>query len=116
MRKRDGSTTDYVFEPATFIPMAQAMINASLDLLPQPRHGDHYDIDWDPARPKTPIQGGGGLRKRWKLPDGCICEWDSQHGEIEKYDRRGRHLGAFDPETGNPIPSKNAKSVRRVEP
>ncbi|WEL53480.1 colicin E3/pyocin S6 family cytotoxin [Pseudomonas kermanshahensis] len=68
------------------------------------------------ARPKTPIQGGGGLRKRWKLPDGCICEWDSQHGEIEKYDRRGRHLGAFDPETGNPIPSKNAKSVRRVEP
>ncbi|MFV7464735.1 colicin E3/pyocin S6 family cytotoxin [Pseudomonas shirazica] len=68
------------------------------------------------AKPKTTVQGGGGLRKRWRLPDGCICEWDSQHGEIEKYDRRGRHLGAFDPETGIQIPSKNPKSTRRIEP
>nr|WP_318782815.1 colicin E3/pyocin S6 family cytotoxin [Pseudomonas sp. Marseille-Q3773] len=68
------------------------------------------------ARPKTPVQGGGVLRKRWRLPDGCICEWDSRHGEVEKYDRRGRHLGAYDPETGNPTPSKNPKPVRRVKP
>ncbi|BAN54157.1 hypothetical protein PP4_23040 [Pseudomonas putida NBRC 14164] len=68
------------------------------------------------AKPTIAVHGGGGLRKRWHLPDGCICEWDSQHGEIEKYDRRGRHLGAFDPETGEQIPTKNPKSDRRVEP
>jgi len=38
-----------VFEPGTFIPVAQAVINTSLDLLPQPTYGDHYDIDRDPV-------------------------------------------------------------------
>jgi RHS repeat-associated protein len=32
------------------------------------------------SKPKTPVQGGGGLRKRWKDDDGNIYEWDSQHG------------------------------------
>ena len=50
------------------------------------------------ARPKTSVQGGGGLRKRWKDDDGNIWEWDSQHGELEKYSPKGKHLGAFDPE------------------
>ncbi|NML35513.1 hypothetical protein HHL14_32475 [Paraburkholderia sp. G-4-1-8] len=65
---------------------------------------------------KTPVQGGGMLRKRWRLPDGCICEWDSQHGEVEKYNKRGRHLGAFDPNTGDSIFGKVADSTRRIEP
>ena len=42
---------------------------------------------------KTPIQGGGGLRKRWKTRDGTIFEWDSRHGAVEKYNIRGKHLG-----------------------
>ncbi len=33
-------------------------------------------------------------------PDGRIFEWDYQHGAVEAYDRRGRHLGEFDAETG----------------
>ncbi|MBU1218214.1 hypothetical protein KKF97_00250, partial [Myxococcota bacterium] len=33
---------------------------------------------------KTPVQGGGGLRKRWKDKEGNIYEWDSQHGRLEK--------------------------------
>ncbi|MBI0329675.1 colicin E3/pyocin S6 family cytotoxin [Burkholderia plantarii] len=24
---------------------------------------------------------------------GCICEWDCQHGEVERYDKRGNHTG-----------------------
>jgi RHS repeat-associated protein len=68
------------------------------------------------VKPKTVVQGGGGLRKRWKLPNGCICEWDSQHGEIEMYNKRGKHLGAFDPSTGSPMPGKNADPRRSVEP
>lgn len=48
-----------------------------------------------PVKPKTPVQGGGGLRKRWKDPEGNIYEWDSRHGTIEKYDKKGNHLGEF---------------------
>jgi Cytotoxic len=42
------------------------------------------------------------MRARWEDKKN-IYEWDSQHGEVEKYDKRGRHLGAFDPDTGNPM-------------
>lgn len=47
--ERGGSTTHYVFEPGTFVPVAQAVINSTLDLLPQPIYGDQYDIDRDPV-------------------------------------------------------------------
>lgn len=57
--------------------------------------------------PKTPYPGG--LRKRWELPDGKILEWDAQHGEVELYTKKGDHLGAYDPVTGEQIkkPNKN---------
>ncbi|GHV36624.1 hypothetical protein FACS1894178_8050 [Bacteroidia bacterium] len=36
-----------------------------------------------------------------KSSDGEIGEWDSQHGEVEVYDKTGKHhKGAYDPETG----------------
>ena len=66
------------------------------------------------AKRKTPISGGGGKRKRWKDDEGYIYEWDSAHGAVEKYDRRGRHLGEFNPVTGEK--NKDADPVRRVEP
>jgi putative cytotoxic protein/uncharacterized protein DUF4157 len=64
--------------------------------------------------PKTPVQGGGGMRKRWKDPDGNIYEWDSQHGAVEKYNSRGVHLGEFDPNTG--AQTKPADKTRKVDP
>ncbi|MCW7554510.1 colicin E3/pyocin S6 family cytotoxin [Endozoicomonas gorgoniicola] len=63
---------------------------------------------------KTPVQGGGQVRARWKDSKGNIYEWDYQHGSIEKYDKRGKHLGEYDPNTGKPL--KKADSTRRVEP
>jgi RHS repeat-associated protein len=66
------------------------------------------------ARPKTPVQGGGGLRPRWKGPDGTIYEYDRRHDTIEKYDKRGRHLGEFDYRNGRPL--KDPDPTRRVEP
>ncbi len=66
------------------------------------------------ARPKTPVQGGGGLRKRWTDSDGNIYEWDSQHGALEKYNNRGKHVGEYDPETG--AMTKPADPTRDVEP
>ena len=66
------------------------------------------------AKPKTPVQGGGGLRKRWVGKDGSIYEWDSQHGTVEKYNKRGKHLGEYDPVTGEE--TKPADPSRKVTP
>ena len=46
-----------------------------------------------------PVKRKGG-RARWKDEDGFIYEWDSQHGELEVYDRNGNHVGVKDPNTG----------------
>ncbi|MEO6677330.1 MAG: colicin E3/pyocin S6 family cytotoxin [Pseudomonas sp.] len=66
------------------------------------------------ANRKTPVKGGGSLRRRWKTSKGIIFEWDSQHGMVEMYDRRGRHLGEYDPETSEQ--TKPADKTRNVEP
>ena len=62
--------------------------------------------DAEPVKPKTPVQGGDKFRKRWKDTD-YIYEWDSRHGTVEKYDKRGRHLGEFDPNTGTQLKPEN---------
>jgi hypothetical protein len=66
------------------------------------------------VKPKTPIRGGGGLRRRWKDPDGTIYEWDSQHGHVEVYDARGNHRGGYDAGSGAKI--SEADPARHVEP
>lgn len=66
------------------------------------------------APSKTGVQGGGGLRRRWKDGSGNIYEWDSQHGTVEKYDGRGKHLGEFNPTTG--AQTKPADKNRSVDP
>ena len=65
------------------------------------------------VRPKTP-RPGGGLRQRWRDPRGRIYEWDYRHGRVELYDRRGRHLGEFDPMTGTR--TKPANPEYQVDP
>jgi hypothetical protein len=91
-------------------------------------HEYHPPPDFLPAFPdarvvgrKTSVQGGGAKRKRWKTAKGLILEWDSMHGAVEKYDARGKHIGEFDPNTGEPTSTKkNKKSKngkkRSIEP
>ncbi|TCC64756.1 hypothetical protein E0H73_10380 [Kribbella pittospori] len=44
----------------------------------------------------------GGLR--WASADGSrLWEWDSLHGHIEGYNKRGRHVGVFEARTGQRI-------------
>lgn len=50
------------------------------------------------AKPKS-------RRRRWRGQKGQIYEEDTQHGELEKYNRRGKHKGTVDPETGEIIKS-----------
>jgi hypothetical protein len=64
---------------------------------------------------KTPVQGRGGLRPRWRDGKGRIYEWDKRHGTVEIYDRTGkRHRGEFDPMNGKRLAPADPR--RRVEP
>ncbi|TXL69423.1 hypothetical protein FHP25_38980 [Vineibacter terrae] len=52
--------------------------------------------------------------QRWRSHGGKrLYEWDALHGEVEVYDRRGNHLGALDPHTGDLI--KTARKGRRID-
>jgi hypothetical protein len=46
--------------------------------------------------------------------DGGIYEWDYQHGRVERYNKRGKHIGEFDAETGEQ--TKPADPDKKVEP
>ncbi|WP_445438762.1 DUF6443 domain-containing protein [Dyadobacter pollutisoli] len=62
------------------------------------------------AKRDTPKAG----RARWVTPDGKILEWDKQHGDVEVYDKRGRHQGSADPNTGkmmkDPVPGRKTQN------
>lgn len=62
---------------------------------------------------KTKVQGGGSARKRWKDSRGRIYEWDSQHGAVEIYNKQGKHLGEFDPISGEQ--TKPANPGRKID-
>jgi len=48
--------------------------------------------------------GAKNGERRWRSSDGNrIYTWDSLHGEIEAFNKRGRHLGAIDPVSGATI-------------
>ncbi|MEE3719418.1 colicin E3/pyocin S6 family cytotoxin [Tumidithrix elongata RA019] len=66
------------------------------------------------VKSKTFIQGTRKLRRRWQEANGSIYEWDYRHGTVEKYDKSGRHLREYHPETG--ILLKPADPNRKVEP
>ena len=39
--------------------------------------------------------------KRWRSDRGNrLYTWDTLHGEVEVFNKRGKHLGALDPNTG----------------
>ncbi|WP_055129711.1 colicin E3/pyocin S6 family cytotoxin [Pseudomonas mediterranea] len=65
------------------------------------------------APSKTFVRGGGVKRRRWKDRAGRIYEWDSQHAAVELYTKQGKHLGEFDPVTGEQ--TKPADPTRKVE-
>ncbi|SDD45032.1 Cytotoxic [Algoriphagus faecimaris] len=48
----------------------------------------------------TRVKPKGG-RARWRTKDGDILEWDSQHGDVEVYDKNGKHKGSARPTDPN---------------
>ena len=49
-----GKTVHYLYEPGTFVPVAQAMRHQPIRLLAQPNYEAAYDIDQDPLWTHTP--------------------------------------------------------------
>ena len=49
-----GRTVHYLYEPGTFVPVAQAMRHQPIRLLAQPNYEAAYDIDQDPLWTHTP--------------------------------------------------------------
>lgn len=90
-----------IWFPATDIPAIYVSLSVPRDHSYYPSPKDLLAFpDAKPVRPKAGVQGGGKKRKRWKDLKGRIYEWDSQHGAVEIYDKQGKHLGEFNPETG----------------
>ncbi|NTE04328.1 RHS repeat-associated core domain-containing protein [Agrobacterium tumefaciens] len=62
-----------------------------------------------PTARRVPNKG----RARWKTSEGKILEWDSQHGDVEVYDKQGKHQGSANPETGqmtkDPVPGRTTR-------
>lgn len=66
------------------------------------------DSPWHQRRPN-----GGASWAAWAKPS-VQSRCTSQHGAVEKYNKRGKHLGEFDHETGEQ--TKDADKNREVEP
>jgi hypothetical protein len=50
------------------------------------------------------VDGAQDAAQGRRSPDGdSLFEWDSLHGEIEWYNKRGRHRGSLDAITGEVI-------------
>lgn len=114
---------DVVIDDYIFLPDSETGVGAlywAFTYLP----GDHKYIsppislpafpDAMKTKSKTIVQGGGKKRDRWKGKGGTLYEWDSRHGTIEKYSKRGIHLGEFNYLTGEQ--TKPADPTRRIEP
>lgn len=53
-------------------------------------------------------------QRRWRTTEGdLLLTWDSLHGEIEAYDRLGRHVGVRDVRSGERV--KEAVRGRRID-
>nr|WP_301286269.1 RHS repeat-associated core domain-containing protein [Serratia nevei] len=76
-------TTHYVYEPGSFVPVAQAVHNDAIELLDQPEYGDYYrqseDPLWGPPPPAPPINS-----LAWYQCDhlGTPQELTDEHSEI----------------------------------
>ncbi|KVV26326.1 hypothetical protein WK78_13770 [Burkholderia cepacia] len=76
-------TTHYVYEPGSFVPVAQAVRDDAIELLDQPEYGDYYRQDedplWGPPPPAPPINS-----LAWYQCDhlGTPQELTDEHSEI----------------------------------
>lgn len=85
-------------------------MSPGLDMSARFQHQYHVPPKALPGFPDARRVPFKNQRIRWKTPDSKILEWDYQHGEVEVYDKRGKHEGTADPNTGemikDPVPGR----------
>lgn len=116
LRSRSGTTCQRAYFGKNLgASLRQAAWGTTISYIPAPKtHELEGFVGTFSSKPKTPRQGGGGLRKRWKDYDGTIYEWDYQHGNVEVYDSQGWHKGVFSFPAGEK--TGDAINTRRVDP
>jgi hypothetical protein len=73
--------------------------------IPPPKEGLKAFPEAQRVKPKS-------QRQRWEDAE-YIYEWDYQHGRVEKWTKRGQHLGDFDPESGAQVsPARSERTIR----
>lgn len=54
----------------------------------------------------------GQVPKTWRDAHGRLFQYDSRHGNIEGYSKRGKHIGVFDVDTGKKVgPEVRGRSI-----
>jgi hypothetical protein len=72
--------------------------------IPPPKEGLKAFPQAERVKPKS-------QRRRWEDSQ-HIYEWDYQHGRVEKWTKRGQHVGDFDPENGLQVgPGRNDRTI-----
>ncbi|WP_435037383.1 RHS repeat-associated core domain-containing protein [Pseudomonas neuropathica] len=78
-----GRTIHYVFEPGTFIPVAQAMSNHSINLMGLPSYGDDYSVEEDPLWNHSAVSPSIDVLAWYQCDHlGTPQELTDQHGEL----------------------------------
>lgn len=80
---RGEKTTHYLYEPGSFVPLAQAVIPKAVALHEQPIYSGHYDIDQDPLWAERP-KYESNLAIAWYQCDhlGTPQELTDEQGEL----------------------------------
>ncbi|MBK4995777.1 RHS repeat protein [Pseudomonas sp. S37] len=82
-RNGKGRTTHYVFEPGTFVPVAQGVMNHIEDMLHQPNYEFPYNIDRDPVWQYMPVPQSFDAFDWFQCDQlGTPIEITSQSGEV----------------------------------
>ncbi|PYC25582.1 type IV secretion protein Rhs [Pseudomonas jessenii] len=78
-----GRTVHYIFEPNTFIPVAQALTHNSINLTGIPSYGEDYNLDEDPLWSHTPSAPSIDVLSWYQCDQlGTPQELTDQNGEI----------------------------------
>lgn len=109
---RIAKRNDFESTLSRFTPLGRAitLVNSLLEMTqnvnytPAPK-----ELKGFPTAKRVPNKG----RARWKTSEGKTLEWDSQHGDVEVYDKQGKHQGSANPETGemtkDPVPGRTTR-------
>ena len=79
----------------------------------------NHETSQGPLRIELNTRSTAGARRRWRdAKRRQTYEEDTQHGELEKYNRKLRHMGTVDPATGEiikpPVKGRQDQEVNRM--